>query len=111
VKLSGTCSAYFDARYFLVIPYRNRPYDFREKRQAELSGTFLPFALFAADADHFSFNCSTVQLLYCSPRFIGGPQVAADKFPHAKRFKPLHYDTVFVHNRAHIVQKPPLFDQ
>jgi hypothetical protein len=37
------------------------------------------------------------------------PQTAANKFPHAKRFKPLHYDTVFVHKRTYFVHKPPLF--
>jgi len=33
----------------------------------------------------------------------------AKKFPHPKRFKAFHYDTVFVHKRAHFVQKPSLF--
>jgi hypothetical protein len=37
--------------------------------------------------------------------------MAAEKFPHPKRFKPFHSDTVFVHKRAHFVQKPPLLNQ
>jgi len=91
VKLCDTCTAYFCARVFPFNHYPQRPYNFRENRQAELSGTFLPFALFCRR------TC---------PAFRG---TAANKFPHTKRFKALHSDTVFVHKCTYFVHKPSLF--
>ena len=68
------------------------------------------FALFLIASDLTIFTKTAKRNYpehFCPLHFL--PQMHADKFPHTKPFKALHYDTVFVHKRTHFVHKPSLF--